>query len=98
MAECQGDGFANPLWLNAKSLQRRGLMDDGWVAHTLDECAADAGVERGDQTQPQARQPRGQDRDRNHQTAQAALTGVLAHNVTVRHSIRAADVEDGMAL
>ena len=97
MAECQGDGFTHPLWLNAKALQRRGLMDDGRVAHTLDECAADAGVERGDQTQPQARQPRGQDRDRNHQTAQAALTGILAHDVTIGHPIRPADFEDGIA-
>src|SRR4029453_9639651 len=75
MAERQGDGVTNPLWLNAKALQRRGLMDDGRVAHTLDECAADAGVEWRDQTQPQAREPRCQDRDRNHQTAQAALAG-----------------------
>ena len=42
MAERQGDGFTNPFGLYAKSLQRRGLMDDGRVAHALDEFAADA--------------------------------------------------------
>jgi hypothetical protein len=73
-------------------------MYDGRMAHALDEFAADAGIERCDQTQPQAGKPRCQDLDRDHQAAQAALTGVLAHDVTIRHPIRAADFEDGIAL
>ena len=77
-----------------KADRRRRVADDGGVAEAPDQLASDAGVERRDEAEPQARQVRGQQRDGDHQAPQAALPRVLPHDVAVGDHVGSADLED----
>jgi len=67
------------------------------VPDAVDQLAADARVERRHEPEPEAAQPRRQHRHGNHCAPQAALARVLAHQIRVRHAVRAADLVDTAA-
>ncbi len=81
-----------------KSGEGGGVAHDGLVAQALDQLASDARVHGRHQPQPQARQMRGEDGHRDHRPPQAALAGVLAHQLAVGHAIGAADLDHAAAL
>ena len=72
---------------------RRRRPDDGRVLQPFDQRAADAGLRRRDQRQPQAGEMRRQHGHRQQQPAKSAQPGVPPHHVAVRDHLRAADFE-----
>ena len=69
------------------------VVRDGRGPQPFDEFAADAGVDRRGQPQPQARQARRQQRNRDQPPAEPALPRVLAHDVAVRDHVRPSHLE-----
>ena len=66
----------------------------GLVAQPLHQLAADAGVDRRQQAQPQAGEPRGEHGNRHHHPPQPPPAGVQAHELPVGHAVGAADLHD----
>ena len=66
-------------------------MDDA-----LDELASDAGVERGDEAQPQAGEVRRQHGHRDHPDAELPLGRVHAHDVRIGDLVGAANLVDAV--
>ena len=61
------------LWTDREHLERPRIAHGRVAAQALDQRAADACVHGRDEAEPQAREPRCQDRNRDHRPAQAAL-------------------------
>lgn len=89
-----GDRFPARPGADRKGFERRRIAHHGRMADTVDQLAADAGVERRHQPQPQAGEPLGERRHRDHPPAQPALARVLAHHLAVGQAVGAADLED----
>ena len=68
------------------------------MAQALNECPADAGIQRCHDAQPQPGDARGCERDANHRPPEADLTRIFAHEVGVRDRFGAADLEDAALL
>jgi hypothetical protein len=68
------------------------IAHDGLVLHAVHELSADMGVERGDQREPQSREPWREKRNRDHAPAQTALRCVFAHQGAVRDDVGTADL------
>ena len=79
---------------DGKIVGGRGVGDDGRVFQAVDQLPADLRIARRDQRQPETRQPGGQHRHRNEEPAEPTLTGVLPHDVAIRHPVRSADPVD----
>jgi len=60
--------------------------------------AVPAGIHRRNQPQPKAGEMRREHWDWYHHRAEAALTGILSHNVSIGDSVRASDLEDAVLL
>ena len=73
--------------------KRRGIGDDGPVLQSRDQFAPDPCVDGRDESQPETRQTRGQQRHRDHHALQPTLPRVLAHHVAVARLIGPADFE-----
>ena len=82
-----------PTGLIGKTAERRGIGDDGPVLQSCDQFAPDSGVDGRDESEPETRQTRGQQRNRDHHALQPALPRVLAHHVAVARLIGPADFE-----
>jgi hypothetical protein len=80
--------------LEAEGLGRPGVADDDLVAEALDERPGDPGGDRRDEADPVGGKPGRQDRDRDHEAAQAAQAGIGPHHVAVGEDVRAADLDD----
>ena len=93
VGERAGDRLGRAARSYREDLERPSVVDDGLVAQAVDELAPDAGVDRGDEVEPEAREARRQHWHRNHVPAEAAAVGVLVHQVEVRADVGAADLE-----
>ena len=87
------DRLADAPRPDRRTLERGRVVDHRLVADAVDQLAADPGVDRRDQAEPEAREPRREHRDREIQPPQAALPRVLAHDVAVGDAVGAADLE-----
>ena len=92
------DRLADRARADREGVQRPRVAHGRVASQALDECAADVGVDGGDEPEPEAREARSQHRHGDHRPAQAALGRVLAHELAVRDGIRAADLEDLAAI
>ena len=90
--------LAEPHRADGEDPQGAVVVHGGLVLDAFDQLAPDARVHRRGEPQPQARQPRRQQRHRNHPAPQPALPRVLAHDARIRYAIGAADLEDAVAL
>ncbi len=91
-----GDGLADPRGAHRKTRKRGRIIHDRLAAHAVDQLPADAGVDRSDQPQPQARKPRSQQRHRHEDPPHADLACVLPHELAVADPPGTADIEDGV--
>ena len=86
--------FPQAARTNCKGVERRGIFDHRRVAKALDQLPPDPRVNRSDQSQPQTRQVGRENGDGDHRASQAALPGVLAHDVAIANLLGTADLED----
>ena len=87
------DRFAQADRSDREYRERRGIGDDGPVLQSRDQFAPDSCVDGRDESEPETRQTRGQQRNRDHHALQPALPRVLAHHVAVARLIGPADFE-----
>jgi len=93
VAQGPGDGLLHAAGSQGKSAQGGRIGDHGVMPNAVDQLAADSGIDGGDQTQPQAREPRRQHRRLDHPAPQFSLSGVFLHQLRIGHHIPAADFE-----
>ena len=77
-----------------KNFGRGVIVDDGFVAQAVDKLAADSGVDRSDEAEPEAGEPRRKNWDRDHPAFELALARVFLHQFEVADLVGAADFEN----
>jgi hypothetical protein len=70
------------------------VVHDGFVSQAVDHRRRDRSVYGCQQAEEQSRGARGDQRQRNHPSAQTPLAGVLVHHFRIRDLIATADLED----
>ena len=97
-AQRTGNRLAHIKRTDREALQRRRVADDGFVAQAGDEFPAHARVHGRHKTEPQTRETRAEQGDRNHDPADTGLARVFAHQFAVGDPSRSADFKHGAAL
>ena len=89
-----GDRFADRARPNGKCLGGQIVRDERRVAEAFDQFPADPGIQRRDQTEPQARKIGRQQRHGNHPPPESPLSRIFLHDLPVGNLIRTADLID----
>ena len=87
------DGRAVTERLDRELLERTRVVNDRLVGQALHQLAADLRVDRGDEREPEAREPGSEDGNRYQHPAQPALPRVLRHQLAVGGDVGAPDLE-----
>ena len=80
--------------MNVEVLHGILVLDDRRVPNAVDQFASDPGIDRGYKIQPQARNCRSKNRDRDHEPFQSTLTGIFFHDSTIGSYVRSSDFVD----
>ena len=97
LEHCLVDGSRQRSGPDRKGVDRRIARDNGRIFESVDQLATHLRIFWCDELQPQARQPRRQDRHRNHEPPQAPLPGILLHDSAIRHPVRPTDLKNPRA-
>ena len=86
--------LANPTRPHREHVERAVVLHHGRVPHPVYQLSSHLRVDRRDQRQPEAREPRREQGHGNHQSSQPSEPGVLPHEIAVGHPVGSPDLVD----